>query len=72
VVVPVEDIKIQQQIAELIKKSFYLCSKSKWLLDEDKNMVEKEIEKKRIRTIKVNDTKTSKISLLNTNILELH
>ncbi|MDR2650888.1 MAG: hypothetical protein LBC68_01045 [Prevotellaceae bacterium] len=45
VVVPVVDIKIQQQIAELIGKSFYLCAEIKRLLDEAKDMVEKEIEK---------------------------
>ncbi|MDR2652771.1 MAG: restriction endonuclease subunit S [Prevotellaceae bacterium] len=45
VVVPIVDIKIQQQIAELIEKSFYLCAESKRLLDEVKDMVEKEIEK---------------------------
>ena len=36
---------IQQQIAELTEKSFYHCSESKRLLDEAKDMVEKEIEK---------------------------
>jgi restriction endonuclease S subunit len=45
VVVPVVDYKIQQQIAELIEKSFYLCGESKRLLNEAKDMVEKEIEK---------------------------
>jgi restriction endonuclease S subunit len=44
VVVPVVDYKIQQQIAELIEKSFYLCGESKRLLNEAKDMVEKEIE----------------------------
>jgi hypothetical protein len=29
-------IKIQQQIAELVEKSFYLCEESKRLLDEVK------------------------------------
>jgi hypothetical protein len=45
VIVPVIDIKVQQQIAGLIEKSFYLCGESKRLLDETKDMVEKEIEK---------------------------
>jgi restriction endonuclease S subunit len=45
VVVPVVDIKIQQQIAELIEKSFYLCEECKRLLNEAKDMVEREIEK---------------------------
>jgi hypothetical protein len=36
---------IQQQISELIEKNFYLCSESKRLLDEAKDMAEKEIEK---------------------------
>jgi restriction endonuclease S subunit len=44
VVVPVIDDKIQQQIAELIEKSFYLCSESERLLNEAKDMVEREIE----------------------------
>jgi restriction endonuclease S subunit len=42
---PLIEKEIQQQIAELIKKSFYLCGESKRLLDEAKDMVEKEIEK---------------------------
>jgi restriction endonuclease S subunit len=46
VVVPIVDYKIQQQIAELIEKSFCLCKESKRLLNEAKDMVEKEIEKK--------------------------
>jgi hypothetical protein len=45
VVVPVVDIEIQQQIAELVEKSFYLRGESKRLLDEAKEMEEKEIEK---------------------------
>jgi type I restriction enzyme S subunit len=45
VVVPVVDYKIQQQIAELVEKSFYLCGESKRLLNEAKDMVENEIEK---------------------------
>jgi restriction endonuclease S subunit len=45
VVIPVVDIKIQQQIAALIEKSFYLCSESNKLLQEAKDMVEKEVEK---------------------------
>ncbi|MDR1593912.1 MAG: restriction endonuclease subunit S [Prevotellaceae bacterium] len=45
VVVPIVDIKIQQKIAEYVEKSFYLCGESKRLLDEAKDMVEKEIEK---------------------------
>jgi restriction endonuclease S subunit len=44
VVVPVVPYEIQQQIAELIEKSFYLCEESKQLLNEAKDMVEKEIE----------------------------
>ncbi|MDR2654132.1 MAG: restriction endonuclease subunit S, partial [Mycoplasmataceae bacterium] len=43
--IPVIEGKVQQQIAELIKKSFYLCGESKRLLNEVKEMVEKEIEK---------------------------
>jgi hypothetical protein len=43
--IPMVDDKIQQQIAELLEKSFYLCSESKRLLNEAKDMVEKEIEK---------------------------
>jgi restriction endonuclease S subunit len=46
VVVPVVDINIQQQIAELVEKSFYLCAESKRLLNESKGMVEKEIDNK--------------------------
>ncbi|MDR2130281.1 MAG: hypothetical protein LBP56_03800 [Odoribacteraceae bacterium] len=45
VLVPVVDYKIQQQIIELIEKSFYLCNESKRLLNEAKDMVEKKIEK---------------------------
>ncbi|MDR0421265.1 MAG: hypothetical protein LBH30_07460 [Prevotellaceae bacterium] len=43
-VVPVVDIQIQQQIAALVEKSFYLRRESKKLLNEAKDMVEKEIE----------------------------
>jgi restriction endonuclease S subunit len=46
VVVPIVDYGIQQQISELIEKSFYLCGESKRLLEEAKDMVEKEIEKR--------------------------
>jgi restriction endonuclease S subunit len=42
---PLIEDNIQQQIAELIEKSFHLCSESKRLLNEAKYMVEKEIEK---------------------------
>lgn len=45
VAVPVVDINIQQQIAALIKRSFYLYGESKRLLNEAKDMVENEIEK---------------------------
>jgi hypothetical protein len=45
VAVPVVNDKIQGQIAELIKKNFYLCGESKRLLDDAKDIVEKEIEK---------------------------
>jgi restriction endonuclease S subunit len=44
VAVPVVNDKIQGQIAELIKKSFCLRIKSERLLNEAKNMVEKEID----------------------------
>jgi hypothetical protein len=44
-VVPVVDIQIQQQIAALVEKSFYLRRESEKLLREAKDMVEKEIEK---------------------------
>jgi restriction endonuclease S subunit len=43
--IPMIEGKIQQQISELIEKSFYLCEESKRLLDEAKDMVEREIEK---------------------------
>jgi type I restriction enzyme M protein len=43
--IPLVEQEIQQQIAELIKKSFYLCRESERLLEEAKDMVEKEIEK---------------------------
>ncbi|MDR1341033.1 MAG: restriction endonuclease subunit S [Prevotellaceae bacterium] len=43
--IPMIDGKIQQQISELVEKSFYLCGESKRLLDEAKDMVEKEIER---------------------------
>jgi hypothetical protein len=45
VTVPVASHEIQQQISELVEKSFYLCEESKRLLDEAKGMVENEIEK---------------------------
>jgi restriction endonuclease S subunit len=45
VVVPVVDYEIQQQIAALVEKSFYLCGESERLLKEAKVMGEKEIEK---------------------------
>jgi restriction endonuclease S subunit len=44
--VPIIAYQTQQQIAELIEKSFYLCGESKRLLEEAKDMVEKEIERK--------------------------
>jgi restriction endonuclease S subunit len=43
VVVPVVPYEIQQQIAELIEKSFYLCRESEKLLNDAKDMVEMEI-----------------------------
>ncbi|MDR1617115.1 MAG: hypothetical protein LBR98_08920 [Syntrophomonadaceae bacterium] len=43
--VPLIENGVQQQIAEYIEKSFYLCEESKRLLEEAKDMVEKEIEK---------------------------
>jgi restriction endonuclease S subunit len=43
--VPLINLKIQQQIAALIKQSFILRIESEQLLDEAKSMVEKEIEK---------------------------
>jgi restriction endonuclease S subunit len=43
--VPLIDNEIQQQIAELIEKSFSLRRESEQLLDEAKTMVEQEIEK---------------------------
>jgi restriction endonuclease S subunit len=45
VIVPIVDIKIQQKITALIEKSFSLCSESEKLLNEAKDMVEKEMEK---------------------------
>jgi type I restriction enzyme S subunit len=45
IIIPIIDKESQQQIAELIEKSFYLCGESKRLLNEAKDMVEKEIEK---------------------------
>jgi type I restriction enzyme S subunit len=45
IIIPVIEKEIQHQIAALIEKSFYLCGESKRLLDEAKDMVEKEIEK---------------------------
>ena len=44
VVVPVIDYETQRQIAELIEKSFCLRGESERLLEEAKDMVEKEIE----------------------------
>ncbi|MDR1153553.1 MAG: type I restriction enzyme HsdR N-terminal domain-containing protein [Bacteroidales bacterium] len=41
---PVVPYEIQQRIAELVEKSFYLCRKSEGLLGEAKDMIEKEIE----------------------------
>jgi hypothetical protein len=35
-----------QQIVELVEKSFYLCWESERLLNEAKDMAEKEIKKK--------------------------
>lgn len=43
--VPLLPPKTQEQIAELIQKSFALRAESKQLLEEAKKMVEKEIEK---------------------------
>ena len=45
VIVPIVDYSIQQQIAKLINQSFSLRAESERLLDEAKNMVEREIEK---------------------------
>jgi type I restriction enzyme S subunit len=42
--IPLIDKEIQQQIAELIEKSFALRRESERLLEEAKEMVEKEIE----------------------------
>jgi restriction endonuclease S subunit len=44
VIVPIVDYKIQRQIAELIKQCFSLHAESEQLLNEAKNMVEREIE----------------------------
>jgi restriction endonuclease S subunit len=44
-VIPLTKIEIQQQIAALVEKSFYLRLESEKLLIEAKNMVEKEIER---------------------------
>jgi len=44
VVVPVIDYETQRQIAELIEKSFFLRGESERLLEEAKEIVEKEIE----------------------------
>jgi restriction endonuclease S subunit len=46
-IIPLIDIDIQQQIAELLEKSFYLCRESERLLNEAKDMVEKEIENRK-------------------------
>jgi type I restriction enzyme S subunit len=43
--VPIIAPAVQTEIAALIKKSFYLCGESERLLNEAKDMVEKEIEK---------------------------
>ena len=43
--IPLIYIEIQQQIAELIEESFYLRGESERLLEEAKEMVEREIEK---------------------------
>ncbi|MDR2789621.1 MAG: restriction endonuclease subunit S [Campylobacteraceae bacterium] len=48
VIVPLIDISVQRQIAELINKSFALRKESEQLLEEAKNMVEKEIEQNAI------------------------
>jgi restriction endonuclease S subunit len=42
--IPIIDINIQQQIAALIEKSFYLRRESERLLEEAKEMVEREVE----------------------------
>jgi restriction endonuclease S subunit len=47
IVIPIIDKESQQQIAELIEKSSYLCEESKRLLNEAKDMVEKEIGKEK-------------------------
>ena len=44
VVVPIIDYETQRQITELIEKSLFLRGESERLLDEAKDMVEKEIE----------------------------
>jgi hypothetical protein len=36
-------VHLQQQISELIEKSFYLCGENKLLLNEAKDMMGKEI-----------------------------
>jgi type I restriction enzyme S subunit len=46
--IPLVDISVQRQIADLINKSFALRKESEQLLDETKNMVEKEIEQNAI------------------------
>ncbi|MDR1617117.1 MAG: hypothetical protein LBR98_08930, partial [Syntrophomonadaceae bacterium] len=43
--VPLIENGVQHQIAALIEKSFYLCGESKRLLEEAKDMVEREIER---------------------------
>jgi type I restriction enzyme S subunit len=45
VAIPLADKEIQYQIAALIKKSFALRAESERLLDEAKEMVEREIER---------------------------
>jgi restriction endonuclease S subunit len=51
ITIPVVEDEIQQQISELVEKSFYLCEESKRLLDEAKEMVEKEIENENSRVL---------------------
>jgi restriction endonuclease S subunit len=50
VVVPVVNYEIQQQIAALVGKSFYLRRESERLLEEAKELVEWEIEKRMYKT----------------------
>jgi restriction endonuclease S subunit len=46
VIIPIVPMKIQQQIVDLIDESFSLRRKSERLLEEAKEMVEREIEVK--------------------------